>query len=372
MKENQNLNQNDEKRYRKWNEKSIKKFILFKIQDNNKDLTEEEKEKIWKNINEEIKKLIKIQGINYDCIKFLGQGQRFWTISVGDAVIKIENKISESSKVLEVPYRINPKYQKTLYQKSDGSGIDLYISQKAETKGITLRDVQEMYNIIRRNGGIWLDVKEENLGFYDKEKIDFKKYYGKPKNFKLHRKINSYSGNIYIIDYEDVVFLDPKMIKNSRENGKYTGYGILGDGNVYLPYISIEALDKKNLDDIYFEAYIKNSKTLLEFEKNYQKEKGNLKAVKKCETEEKKIQEKRKRRERKIEFLNKIKYKNQKSSDIEEDIDEIEFELEDKAMLKSKKRKITTENEEYETQKINDDPYKTPKIIDNDDPYKTR
>ena len=31
MKENQNLNQNDEKRYRKWNEKSIKKFILFKI-----------------------------------------------------------------------------------------------------------------------------------------------------------------------------------------------------------------------------------------------------------------------------------------------------------------------------------------------------
>ena len=47
----------------------------------------------------------------------------------------------------------------------------------------------------------------------------------------------------------------------------------------YMPDIKVEVLKKENLDNIYFEAYIKNSTTLLDFEEAYQKERKNNKAV---------------------------------------------------------------------------------------------
>ena len=36
-----------------------------------------------------------------------------------------------------------------------------------------------MYNVIRKNGGIWLDPKEENIGILEEKRVEIKNGYRK-------------------------------------------------------------------------------------------------------------------------------------------------------------------------------------------------
>ena len=104
----------------------------------------------------------------------------------------------------------------------------LGISQKVYFAGyLGGKDVQKMYNVIRKNGGIWLDPKEENIGILEENGIDFEKYYEKPDNLRLNRKMPKYNGPRYIIDYGDIIFLDPKIVRDAKKNGKHTGWAII-------------------------------------------------------------------------------------------------------------------------------------------------
>ena len=334
---------------------------------------------IAKNIVAEIDKLKQIQNLSDEDVDYLGLGQSFLGIGVGNAVLKIQNYIGSKRKVLEIPYRLNPKYQTTLYETKDGkSVIDMYVSDRAITSGIKEDDVQKMYNIIRENGGIWLDVKDDNLGTLGNDTIDFKKYYKSIDNFKVSKKFPKYNDNLYIIDYEDVVFLDKKLIKEAKKDGRYTGWGRFGNGVPYMPDIKIDALNEKSLDDIYFEAYIKNSSTLLEYEKRYQAERGNEEIVNKCEKElANKIKEREKRK--RLYEENKNKRENLFKYELEQDVEELDeisridaCELESSEKIKNRnfKGKDLEDYDIYQTASADSNPYQTAPA--DFDPYKTR
>ena len=36
-----------------------------------------------------------------------------------------------------------------------------------------------------------------------------------------------YNGPRYIIDYGDIIFLDPKIVRDAKKNGKHTGWAII-------------------------------------------------------------------------------------------------------------------------------------------------
>lgn len=366
----------------KWNEKSLEDYFVSFIKSESalsEKLLPDEIVSIAKNIVAEIDKLKQIQNLSDEDVDYLGLGQSFLGIGVGNAVLKIQNYIGSKRKVLEIPYRLNPKYQTTLYETKDGKNvIDMYVSDRAITSGIKEDDVQKMYNIIRENGGIWLDVKDDNLGTLGNDTIDFKKYYKSIDNFKVSKKFPKYNDNLYIIDYEDVVFLDKKLIKEAKKDGRYTGWGRFGNGVPYMPDIKIDALDEKSLDDIYFEGYIKNSSTLLEYEKRYQAERGNEKIVNKCEKElANKIKEREKRK--RLYEENKNKRENLFKYELEQDVEELDeisridaCELESSEKIKNRnfKEKDLEDYDIYQTESADSNPYQTAPA--DFDPYKTR
>ena len=220
-----------QEQYGEWNIKNLQEFWFWISKMNSyniEKIPKQNQEKIVKRIIQEIYKLMSIQELSDDDVIYLGSGQDFWTIGVGKAVVKIERSMGKDHKVLEVPYRLNPKYKGVIYQdEQTKEEINIYISERARTENITQKDVQKMYNVIRKNGGIWLDPKEENIGILEENGIDFEKYYEKPDNLKLNRKMPKYNGPKYIIDYGDIIFLDPKIVRDAKKNGKHTGWAII-------------------------------------------------------------------------------------------------------------------------------------------------
>lgn len=233
-------------------------------------------EQDYESILEQIEKLASVQDLNLENVEYLGFGQRFSCIGVGNAVIKIGNT---TEKVYENPYRIAPVYKQDLrkydrfVQKSD---LGLYVSQRAKTENIPENLTQKMYNLVRDDGGLWLDIKEENLGIVDR-KMDFQKIYPNQTgvNELYNKDFSKYDGNLFVIDYEDMLFLTPEL-REQIKNG--TAYNV--------NYIPRELLVPENSDDqIYYEAFIKKSNKLLKYEMNYQREKGDLTAASKCFSE---------------------------------------------------------------------------------------
>lgn len=145
-----------------------------------------------------------------------------------------------------------------------------------------------------------------------------------------------------------------------------------------MPDIKIDALNEKSLDDIYFEAYIKNSSTLLEYEKRYQAERGNEEIVNKCEKElANKIKEREKRK--RLYEENKNKRENLFKYELEQDVEELDeisridaCELESSEKIKNRnfKEKDLEDYDIYQTASADSNPYQTAPA--DFDPYKTR
>ena len=219
-----------QEQYGEWNIKNLQEFWASEMSPYSiEEIPKQNQEKIIKKIIQEIYKLMSIQELSDDDVIYLGSGQDFWTIGVGKAVVKLEKHMySCCHQVLEIPYRLNPKYQGVIYRDEQTKDeINIYISERARTENITKKDVQEMYNIIRKNGGIWIDPKQGNMGILEENGIDFEKYYEKPDNLKLNKKMPKYNGPKYIIDYGDIIFLDPKIVRDARKNGEYTGWAVI-------------------------------------------------------------------------------------------------------------------------------------------------
>lgn len=259
------------KKYGEFSADTMKRYFLeeFFVGSRARKIDEQDYEAIL----EQIEKLASAQKLSLEDVDYLGFGQRFSCIGVGNAVIKIGNT---TEKVYENPYRIAPVYKQDLkkYDRFDqGTDLGLYVSQRAKTERIPESLTQDMYNLVRDAGGLWLDIKEENLGFVDK-KMDFQSIY--PNQTDVNETTNidfpEYDGNLFVIDYEDMLFLTPelkeKMLKGEAPNVNYVPRELL-KGN----YTN---------DQIYFESFIKKSSKLLKYEMNYQREKGDLTAASKC------------------------------------------------------------------------------------------
>lgn len=259
------------KKYGEFSADTMKRYFLeeFFVGSRARKIDEQDYEAIL----EQIEKLASAQKLSLEDVDYLGFGQRFSCIGVGNAVIKIGNT---TEKIYENPYRIAPVYKQDLkkYDRFDqGTDLGLYVSQRAKTERIPESLTQDMYNLVRDAGGLWLDIKEENLGFVDK-KMDFQSIY--PNQTDVNETTNidfpEYDGNLFVIDYEDMLFLTPelkeKMLKGEAPNVNYVPRELL-KGN----YTN---------DQIYFESFIKKSSKLLKYEMNYQREKGDLTAASKC------------------------------------------------------------------------------------------
>ncbi|MBQ7409839.1 MAG: hypothetical protein IJW20_00460 [Clostridia bacterium] len=262
------------KKYGEFSADTMKRYFLeeFFVGSRARKIDEQDYEAIL----EQIEKLASAQNLNLEDVDYLGFGQRFSCIGVGDAVIKIGNT---TEKVYENPYRIAPVYKQDLkkYERFDqGTDLGLYVSQRAKTEKVPENLTQEMYNLVRDAGGLWLDIKEENLGFVD-GKMDFKSIY--PNQTDVNESANidfpEYNGNLFVIDYEDMLFLTPEL-KQKMLNGEAPNVN-------YVPRELLKG-DYTN-DKIYFESFIKKSSKLLKYEMNYQREKGDLTAASKCFSE---------------------------------------------------------------------------------------
>lgn len=216
-------------------------------------------------IIDEIAKLVDAQGLSLEDVDYLGFGQKYTTLGIGNAVLKIGNT---TEKIYDNPFRLAP-----VYKCNSKTDLGIYVSQRAKCGNITEKDVQKMYNAIREAGGLWLDVKDENLGFVD-EKMDFSSVYPDQEEINIvqDKKFPPYNGRCFVLDYEDVLFLTPKLREQML---KFEAPGI----NSVPREMLLEGLDD---DTIYFDGFIKNSNVLLEYERNYQRQKGNRAQEKRC------------------------------------------------------------------------------------------
>lgn len=146
-----------------------------------------------------------------------------------------------------------------------------------------------------------------------------------------------------------------------------------------MPDIKVELLKKGNLDDIYFEAYIKKSTTLLYFEKEYQKGRRNNKAVRKCEAQERIIFEKIKAEEKELKqmqfkySLRKERFKEKNDWGTNDDNEEMEpdFGVNDDEEKTSSSFKQVTDIEKSETRIWGDESNADKSEKDDYDPYRT-
>lgn len=252
-------------KYGKFDDDTLKEFFLsdFYVSSSWKKLPED----AYDEFKFELDRLLEFQGLSYEDLKFLGAGQTFSGLLVGDAVVKVGSK---QYPVYSLPYRLNPIYKKEL-----SGNCDLFVSRAAETKGISKKEVQDMYNRVRADGGIWLDVKEENLGRVKNSRFNFEELYGKDNLYKCEEfdcKLSDYSDDVFLIDYEDVVFITPEIRSK-----------IIAMEPVNINSIKREIVrDHDDLDDVYFEGYISNSNKLLEYEERYQRSVGNQDKAERC------------------------------------------------------------------------------------------
>ena len=259
------------KKYGSFSKENMKRYFLeeFFVGSSARKIDEQDYEVIL----EQMEKLAEAQGLTLEEIDYLGFGQRYSCIGVGDAVIKIGNTTEE---VYENPYRLSPVYKQDLkkYPRTEGKmDLGLYVSQRANTRNVSESMTQEMYNLVRDAGGLWLDIKAENLGTID-HKMDFSTIYPSQDgiNEQFGQEFSDYQGNLFVIDYEDMLFLTPelkdKMIRYEAPNINSVPRELLKG-------------DYTN-DQIYYEAFIKNSNKLLKYEMAYQRGKGDLTAAGKC------------------------------------------------------------------------------------------
>lgn len=219
-------------KYGVFNEGNLISFFKNDFYDNRLNLNYESISVILK----EIEKLVKGQNIKYEDILYLGYGQSYACLAIGNACLKVGKKID----VEYEEYRLNPLYEKPL----EGS-ISLYVSQLANGKKASHDDVLEFYKTIKESGGLWLDAKENKLG-YVSEKFISEKIYGVENDSEVNKP--------YLLDYEDVIYLD-------EENIDY-----------YLDWFG-SGLDYKKLrfshdyDDVYFHLFIQKRNDLLQLEK---------------------------------------------------------------------------------------------------------
>ena len=269
-------------KYGSLSDENIKRYFMhdFYISSAEYHITED----MYPRFKEELDKVIDAQNLSLDDVLFLGAGQTFSGIGIGDYVLKVGSK---KVPVYLLPYRLSPIHEAEI---SDRVGV--FVSQKADTRGITEKDVQDMYNLIRDTGGIWLDVKSENLGRVTKDvkPIDL----GENQSENLNRfdaDIPEYHGEIFLIDYEDVVYLTPSIRKQ-----------IVNYEPVNINSIKREVVkDNTDVDEMYFQGYIINSNKLLGYEERYQRQKGNIEKANRCRAQAKENERQAAQREYEIE-----------------------------------------------------------------------
>ena len=142
--------------------------------------------------------------------------------------------------------------------------------------------------------GIWLDPKENNVGIINQFSDIESKYDNNVELYNTGKNFKNYQGNSYIIDYEDVVFLTPEIIKNFNMSNSYNQlpYGVYPGNRIYT-----SNLGTQDIEEIYEKNYIYPSETLLTYEQEYQKEIGNLEKANACKMRLKEIEQKRKQSE---------------------------------------------------------------------------
>lgn len=152
-------------KYGEFSKENMKRYLLedFFVSSRMRKIDEQDCDAIIHHVE----KLASAQGLNMEDLEYLGFGQTHSCLAIGDAVIKIGNT---TERVYENPFRIMPVYKQDL--KKYPNSLGLYVSQRARTENIPERLTQEMYNRVRDAGGLWLDIKDENLGIVDR-KMDF-------------------------------------------------------------------------------------------------------------------------------------------------------------------------------------------------------
>ena len=122
-------------------------------------ISEKFKDKFNKNeiltISKQIKRLLDLQHLDIINIKYIGEGQSYITFGIGDYVLKI----GQETKMVKNPFQLLPIHQEEIVE----SNKRIYFSNRGNSSNIEISDVQRVYNLIRDNGGIWLDPKENNL-----------------------------------------------------------------------------------------------------------------------------------------------------------------------------------------------------------------
>ncbi len=246
-------------KYGKFNSNTLEEFIC-------QDFVDLKDKSSFAKVKKQIDNLLQFQNLRYEDIQYLGKGAKFHTLGIGNAVIKISNVFRPYTQVLNIPFRLNPVYQESL-----GETQELYVSQRAQNRLITGQEVQNFYNIIRDNGGIWTDVKHDNLGYID-NLIDFSKLYGNPKEPPFGLSFKPYNGHIFLLDYGDTIFLNSEI----RELMLGDSFGCIP--NYLSPKISHNILrENNNINSIYSKRFIETPHTspIIMYEINYQKARGN-------------------------------------------------------------------------------------------------
>ena len=229
-----------------------------------------------------VTKLLDIQKITLDDIKYYENGQSYMTIGIGDAVLKIGPEI----KFVKNPYQLLPFHQEDLEE----SKQKMYLCHRAKSENSNQKDVQKLYNIIRDMGGLWVDPKENNLGTISKFSDINKFFENNIDYYDTGKQFSTYNGNNYIIDFEDVIFLTPEIIQHMDKSNRWSTlpYGGNSSNRIFTEY-----LNTQDINEIYEKNYIYHSETLLSYEQEYQKEKGNFEKVLECKNRLKEIENKR-------------------------------------------------------------------------------
>ena len=230
-----------------------------------------------KTLLELINKTSRIQKIDLKELEYLGKGQSYVTIALGDFAFKIGPEMS----ILKNPYQMLPFRKDNLEE----SKQRIYTTQRCETFNINENEVQQMYNKIRDAGGLWLDPKEDNLGFFQKD-VDVELLQNDVDFFNINKDLGKNDSNYYITDFEDLVFLTPELVQQYMDETSKTmtlPYGNLEGGTVHnrISLKGINSLD--NIQEIYEKRFIIRSQTLLRYEKKYQLQKGNEELVQRYE-----------------------------------------------------------------------------------------
>ena len=251
-------------------------------------------DRLYKSINKEefeivadqVKKLLEIQKLKLEDIEFFENGQSYTAIGVGNVVLKIGPEI----KCVKNPYQLLPFHQESL----EDSKQKMYLCHKAATNNLNREDAQKIYNQIRDIGGLWTDPKENNLGRVNGLSNINESFENNVDLYDTGIEFSPNDGNNYIIDCEDVIFLTPEIINNMDKSGSWSTlpYGGSTSNRIYTKY-----LETQDIDEIYEQNYIYPDETLLTYELQYQKEKGNIEKMKACKERLKDIENKRRQAE---------------------------------------------------------------------------